>query len=59
MIDYRALLLKYIQHVGDCEGVDFISHVMPVGDGSYQTDWGGDTVFTAEEYAELQKLGRE
>ena len=24
MVDYRELLKKYIEHVGDCEGTDFI-----------------------------------
>lgn len=43
-MDYRELLRKFINHVGDCEGVTFLRNVD-------RTDW-----FTDEEWAELQKL---
>lgn len=33
-VDYRQLLVKYIQHVGECEGTDFITHI----DGWRPTD---------------------
>jgi hypothetical protein len=45
-MDHRELLLKYIRHVKDCEGVDFITK-------------GGDLSeidFTPEEWAELEAL---
>lgn len=44
---YRQLLMKYIAHVGTCEGVDFIDP-----DDSCP-------VFTPEEWAELRKLSKE
>ena len=46
-MDYRELLLKYIQHVKDCEGVEFII------DGSTALS---DVDFTPEEWAELEAL---
>ena len=46
MIDYRELLRKYINHVGCCEGITFLSNI-------YASD------FTTEEFAELQKLDKE
>ena len=27
MIDYKSLLKKYIKHVSDCEGIDFIDRI--------------------------------
>lgn len=44
-MDYRELLKKYINHVGKCEGVDFID--------SYWSEW---SEFTKEEWEELHKL---
>jgi hypothetical protein len=45
-MDYRALLQKYIDHVGDREGVDFLAaHHRQPGH------------FTDEEWQELQVLG--
>jgi hypothetical protein len=44
-MDYRALLLKYINHVGECEGVTFIA------DHHRRPD-----LFTDEEWAELCRL---
>lgn len=46
-VDHRELLRKYIAHVNDCEGIDFIDRIgEPV---SYQD-------FSAEEKAELVRL---
>jgi hypothetical protein len=42
-IDYEALLEKYIEHVGECEGVTFV-------------DYPSDVQFTDEERAELRRL---
>lgn len=43
-MDYRRLLLKYINHVGDCEGSTFIDKI----------GWPpSDVEFTPEEEAEL------
>lgn len=44
-VDYKALLEKYIEHVGECEGVDFI------GD-----QWRRISAFTDEEWAALREL---
>jgi hypothetical protein len=46
MIDHRELLKKYIDHVGNCEGTDFLN----IG---YR---GGNPEFTDEEWAELVRL---
>lgn len=45
-IDYRELLMKYITHVGEEEGIDFLSCDKP----SY---------ISGEEWDELQKLSEE
>lgn len=45
----NSLLKKYIQHVLDCEGVDFIRH----GSGH------SDVRFTDEEWATLKRLSEE
>lgn len=37
-IDHRALLKKYIAHVGMCEGVTFISHIHEHSDSVQFTD---------------------
>lgn len=50
LVDYRALLLKYITHVGSCEGVTFIS------DGQRHVS---GVVFADQEWAELQTLDAE
>lgn len=47
MIDYKELLMKYINHVADNEGVTFIKDCFK-----------GDC-FTEEEWAELTKLDEE
>jgi hypothetical protein len=52
-MDYRLLLLKYINHVGQAEGVTFI------GDGRLNNDLNSDVMFTPEEVAELERLDAE
>ena len=47
MIDYKLLLMKYINHVADNEGVTFIKEF-----------WKGDA-FTDDEWSELVKLDEE
>ena len=44
-MDYKALLAKYIAHVGGCEGVDFIPK-----SNSRERKWG---LFTEEELKAL------
>ena len=46
MIDYRDLLIKYINHVGEQEGISFLS----------QRYHFGTTFFSKEEWAEMQIL---
>lgn len=45
MNDYRELLIKYIEHVGQCEGVNFIG----------QNDMSSVN-FSKDETGELKKL---
>jgi len=47
-MDYRVLLLKYINHVGRIEGTDFL--------GDFYSSVG---FFTQEEWDEINKLGEE
>lgn len=49
-IDYRALLVKYIDHVGRCEGTVFISDL-----------WRehSDVLFTDEEWTALEAAADE
>ena len=49
-IDYKKLLKKYIQHVVDCEGVDFISNIRTNKDS---------IGFHLDEYEEMVKLEKE
>jgi hypothetical protein len=51
MMDYRELLKKYINHVGDCEGTTFL--------GDHDRGDARDFEFTDEEWTELQKLDKE
>lgn len=45
---HRDLLKKYIQHVGECEGVDFLAdHYRPMD------------LFTDEEWAALKAVNKE
>jgi len=48
MIDYKALLLKYINHVAENEGVTFIKDT-----------WRNEDMFSEAEWAELVKLDDE
>jgi hypothetical protein len=49
MIDYRGLLIKYIDHVRTCEGTSFL----------HEHFFGHKHDFSDEEWAELQKLDKE
>ena len=48
MIDYRELLKKYIQHVGNTEGITFLA----------DRYWNSND-FTREEWLELNRLNSE
>lgn len=51
MNGHEELLRKYIEHVKQCEGIDFIDRI---DDG-----WGeSDVQFTAEEVNELNRLAQ-
>jgi len=47
-MNYRNLLIKYIQHVGACEGVSYLS-----------PSWFNEPHFSKEEWEELQRLDAE
>jgi hypothetical protein len=60
MIDHRDLLKRYIDHVGQCEGVTYLSdHALGIGDHSMWGDKGPPVKFTSEEVAELRRLSAE
>lgn len=46
--DYKSLLLKYIEYIGDCEGVDYITDL----DNRHMSD----VKFTDDEWGVLEKL---
>jgi len=48
MTDYKSLLMKYINHVADNEGVTFIKDT-----------WRNEYVFSEDEWNELVKLDEE
>ena len=48
MIDYRNLLIKYINHVGEQEGISFLN----------ERYYFGGTFFSSEEWDELQNLDK-
>jgi len=48
-MDWRKILWVYINHVGDCEGVDFLSNIYP----------GYEKYLTAEEVAALRDIASE
>jgi hypothetical protein len=53
-MDYRELLIKYIKHVTDCEGVNYIN------DNAFKHQSSlGIYFFTDEEKIELEKLSKE
>lgn len=50
-MDYRELLIKYMRHVADCEGIDFTGRL-----NEYP---GSDVVFADEEVKELTRISAE
>lgn len=50
-MDYKELLKKYMQHVGDCEGTSFL-HLLNSGCGC-------EVDFTNEEVEALEKIHEE
>lgn len=52
-MDHRALLGKYIEHVGACEGVTFLREF---DRGGYGSDW---PQFTDAEWQELKTIAGE
>jgi len=48
-MDYRALLIKFLAHVTDCEGIDFTDRL---------NDYASDQKFTEYETSELQRLSQ-
>lgn len=57
-IDYRRLLIKYIDHVGACEGINFLGggFIMAGGGGGPDGWW---VPWTQEEIDELRRLQNE
>jgi hypothetical protein len=51
MIDYRKILIAYVDHVGECEGVDFLED----GPAAHQP---GLTEEEAVELAKIRDIGR-
>lgn len=49
-MDYVELLKKYMDHVTECEGIDFVDQI-----GCAHSD----VEFTAEEIAELERISGE
>jgi hypothetical protein len=49
MINYKTLLLKYMEHVGDCEGTDFVDWL-----NSYRSA----VLFSADEQAALENISK-
>lgn len=49
-MDYEELLKKYMQHVRDCESIDYVDRI---------GDCGSDVDFTDDEKAELERLSEE
>lgn len=49
MIDYKALLNKYMAHILDCEGWDFLQDI---------NHHHSTVSFTAEEIRELQNISK-
>lgn len=50
MIDYRELLKKYMRHVVESEGIDFVDHINQYSDS---------VKFSNKEEAELRKIAQE
>lgn len=49
-MDYEELLKKYMQHVKDCESIDYVDQI-----GDYMSE----VEFTEEEKAELERISDE
>jgi hypothetical protein len=49
-VDYEALLKKYMQHVRDCESIDYVDHI---------GDFCSDVEFTQEEREELERISED
>lgn len=49
-MDYEELLKKYMQHVKDCESIDYVDQI-----GDYMSE----VEFTKEEREELERLSDE
>ena len=58
MTDYQRLLIRYIQHVRNEQGMDFLGD-WHLGFGERNGGHSCDLFFTAEEAAELKKLREE
>lgn len=48
IMDYKHLLMKYMSHVINCEGTDFLSN-----------SWKPASMWTEEEWKEMQKISAE
>lgn len=53
MTDYQNLLKKYIQHILECEGFDFLAHASTESSGQHTV------VFTEWELNELNRISDE
>lgn len=50
MVNYELLLKKYIRHVGECEGTDFVGYI-----GVYMSE----VEFTPEEKQKMEEISNE
>lgn len=55
MINYKELLIKYIEHIGQMEGVDYIDRIGPLKDARLRTS---SVPFSIGEKTELEILSR-
>lgn len=55
MINYKELLIKYIEHIGQREGVDYIDCIEPLKDATLRTS---SVPFTIKEKTELEILSK-
>lgn len=55
-VDYRDLLRRYISHVGDWEGIDYLGWR---ADPAVAEAQGVENVFTADEFAVLTELSND
>lgn len=54
-IDYKELLIKYIEHIGQMEGVDYINYIKPFKGPTLMTS---SVPFSIEEKTELELLSK-